>query len=481
MIRNLTPRPAEKGKIKIGGLGEERKKRDGQGTYMLPVKYDHFEIVTTQRDAAGRFIKDTALMDRLMQAQGAQKLLEIPIRLLFDDPDLNFFTRYAAYGGKSIWCSGDGVEAERIGQDGKFSSIPCPCEHLEAGYTGQPKCKPWGSLRCLVEGVDSVGGIWSFKTTSWNTVNAILSSMALIKAITGGPLSGIPLRMVLAPKTVSTPDGKSMVAYIVSLEYRGPEEKLAELGYEIARRRVEHQIRMDTIEVEARKLLVAPHQESAEEQEATAAEFYPDPAEVEEGKKPAAQEPRNGKKKAQATQPTTSNPVPQTEAESQAQEPRNGGGQEAKSTDQSTTLKPAALTLPELMDLAKKDNACVDLPVPLQTSKGVHIGRWLEWGLNIREEMMITIELVPNLPQVSNGLTADMIAKSFKEAGINLAIHVAMAEQEGQERIAGGITSPEDALAMGKEATAAAIHGGQSSAAIPKDKGNGKEARRSLF
>ena len=145
MIRNLTPRPAEKGRIKIGGLGEERKKKDGSGTYMLPVKFDHFEIVTMQRDAAGRFIPDKELMDLLMHAQGVNKLLEIPIRLLFDDVDLNFFTRYSAYSGTRCVCSGDGEEAQRLGQDGKFAPVNCPCERLESGYTGQPKCKPLGN------------------------------------------------------------------------------------------------------------------------------------------------------------------------------------------------------------------------------------------------------------------------------------------------------------------------------------------------
>jgi len=119
--------------------------------------------------------------------------------------------------------------------------------------------------------------VWKFRTTSWNTVNAILSSMALIKTITGGPLAGIPLYLVLSPKTVTVPTtGQNMVVYVVSLEYRGSEESLAELGYQIAKRRIEHQVKMEAIEAEARRLLVPPQAEPPEEQEETAHEFYPE-------------------------------------------------------------------------------------------------------------------------------------------------------------------------------------------------------------
>jgi hypothetical protein len=443
MIRNLTPRPAEKGRIKIGGLGEERKKRDGSGTYMLPVKFDHFEIVTMQRDAAGRFMLDKPLMDRLMEHQGVKKLLEIPIRLLFDDPDLNFFTRYAAYSGTRAWCTGDGEMAQRLGEGtvngrnagpNEFGTRSCPCEHLEATYAGPgPKCKPWGNLRCLIEGVDRVGGIWSFRTTSYNSVNAILSSMALIRTITGGPLAGIPLAMTLAPKTVATPDGKSMVAYIVSLEYRGQEEKLAELGYEIAKRRIEHQIRMETVEVEARKLLVAPHQESPEEQAATAAEFYPEST-------PLASETTSpdapGGAKGEA--PLSSSPGPGEDLAKGA-----GTTSEMAETKPSTItiIEYKTITLPNLMEAVKiQGEAQFIFPVTLVTGKGIPIGRWTDLAPNLAGEMQVTIELVSNLAEVANKLTAEMIKKSFLEAGISLVINEApamdkMGAEEAHERL----------------------------------------------
>jgi hypothetical protein len=83
--------------------------------------------------------------------------------------------------------------------------------------------------------------------------------------------------MVLSPKTVTVPtSGQNMVVFIISLEYRGPESELAEVGYEMARRRVEHRVRMETVEELAQKQLVAPHQEPPLEQAETAQEFFPE-------------------------------------------------------------------------------------------------------------------------------------------------------------------------------------------------------------
>jgi hypothetical protein len=180
-IKGLTPQLAERGKIKIGGLGEERKSQKG-GTYMLPVKYDCFHVTTMQRDAAGRFIDDKALMAKIMEKQGVSKLLEIPVRLLYDDIDLNCQTRYSAYAGNRCWCSGDGEFAERFGEgqvevhdgdkishrkakENEYGQVACPCDHLEQGWTGPNKCKPLSTLQVLLEGVDRVGGVWKFRST----------------------------------------------------------------------------------------------------------------------------------------------------------------------------------------------------------------------------------------------------------------------------------------------------------------------------
>lgn len=276
-VKGLTPQLAERGKIKIGERGEMKTSQGGK-QFAQPRKLDHFLITTLQRDAAQRLMPDTALMAQLKPEGG--KITEIPVRLLYDDIDLNFQTRYACYRGNRCWCSGDGEAASRLTNgNGTYQEILCPCERQSPFYAGQDRCKILGTLQALIEGTDRIGGVWKYRTTSWNTVNAVLSSLALIKTLAGGPLAGIPLWMVLSPKTVTVPGtGQPLVIHVVSLEYRGPESQLAELGYEIAKRRMEHRVKMEQIETEARRTLLLPHAEPIEEQAETVAEFYPDGA-----------------------------------------------------------------------------------------------------------------------------------------------------------------------------------------------------------
>ncbi|MEJ2672818.1 MAG: hypothetical protein P8168_11600 [Deltaproteobacteria bacterium] len=391
-IKGLTPQLAERGKIKIGEKGETKTSQGGK-QFAQPRKLDHFVITTMQRDAAGRLMPDTGLMARI-NPEG-KKLVEIPVRLLYDDIDLNFLTRYSCYKGNRCWCSGDGEVAARLtGENGKYQEVSCPCERQDPLYQGNDKCKTLGTLQVLIEGVDRIGGVWKFRTTSWNTVNAVLSSLALIKTITGGPLAGIPLLMVLSPKTVTVPTtGQNMVVFVVSLEYRGPEKELAELGYELAKRRMEHRVRMETIEEQARKLLVAPHQEPPQEQEETAAEFFPEGA-------AAGTEGGDGQGTAEEQVYT----IPQ-------------GNKQASPEPQE------AVTLPALMEQVKKSpDALSNFPIPLVTTKGVAIGWCRDYAVNLGGEMQITLELVDNLEEVTEGLTLEMIKKSFQEAGITVKV-----------------------------------------------------------
>ncbi|OEU71105.1 MAG: hypothetical protein BA864_11350 [Desulfuromonadales bacterium C00003093] len=225
MIKNMAPRLAEHGKIKLGRLGDKRQKKDGSGFYQLPTKLDHFLITTTERDNTGNFIPDLRLMEQIAEKVGQlpDHLTKIPVFLLYDEIDQNFFTTYACYQGRTRICTGDGEKAVvlKTGEE-----VACPCPRLDQDYKGPTPCKPYGRLSVLIQEMNSVGSVWVFRTTGWNSVQDILGSLALVKKITGR-LSGIKLMLKVMPKTVQIERGATTV-YTVSLVYEGSVAALIE-------------------------------------------------------------------------------------------------------------------------------------------------------------------------------------------------------------------------------------------------------------
>src|SRR6185369_5403015 len=287
MIKNLCPGLMEMGKIKIGNKGAKRQGANGE--WQMPQKLDHFLITTNARGEDNNFLLDEALHKIFGEAPKS-----IPVRLIYDDISLNFATRYICYYGKTVFCSGDGEEAQRLQPDKKtYRARTCPCERQDPTFAGdvvngqvkagQGKCKINGILSVIIDGAQSVGGVWKFRTTSYNSVVGILSSLALIQRITGGRLAGIPMNMTVSPKTVQDPiQGKQQTIYVVGLQYAGTMDSLRETGYQIAMTEAKHGISMKRIEEDARLMLShAPSaglgDDSADE---VIAEFYPEEAQV---------------------------------------------------------------------------------------------------------------------------------------------------------------------------------------------------------
>lgn len=279
IIRNLVPTLPERGKIKIGEKGRMVTSKNG-AQFQPPAKLDHFKIVTLQRGQDGNF-----LLDREAHQHFGERPTRLPIFLLYDALELNFTCRYSCYQGTTVFCYGDGEQAlqmtGRKGPDGgdERSVVQCPCHRQAPTYAGKDKCKINGVLSVLLDGVGGVGGVYKLRTTSWNTVNGILSSLALVQRITGGPLAGIPLQMVLHPKTVVVPTtGQSMAAWIVGVEYAGTAMELQDRGYQIALGRATHGAKIERIEEDARRMLTASIATVAydDDPEDVAAEFYPD-------------------------------------------------------------------------------------------------------------------------------------------------------------------------------------------------------------
>ncbi|MFH2100444.1 MAG: hypothetical protein ABIJ95_13095 [Pseudomonadota bacterium] len=273
-IKGIVPTMLEVGKIKIGVKGEWITSKSGT-EFRPPKKLDHFILTTNVRDEHDDFTPDEEFMDRLkanpqakMNANG--DLVGIPIRLLFDDIDLNFPTQYASFAGSRRVCSGDGERARN--REGK--ELKCPCRKLDPDYDGKDRCKPNGTLSCIVDGNEMFGGCHRFRTTSINTVKSILGSLAAIRYATGGRLAFLPLRLIVQPKTTTTPGGAATTVFIVSVVFPGAVHDLQALALGEARETAQYRIAMRDLEAEARVMAVEEPGEA--EDRDVAEEFYPE-------------------------------------------------------------------------------------------------------------------------------------------------------------------------------------------------------------
>ena len=271
IIKGLSAGLPERGKIKIGKKGHVKKSKAGN-EYQLPQKLDHFLITTLVKDETGNFIQDEVLTNQYADEK-TKKITKIPIHFWFNEIEKNFPSRYACYNGRKVICSGDGETGIETGKEG---TIPCPCARFtDSSYQGS-KCKMNGVLNCQIAGAKTLGGVWKFRTTSYNTITGIYSSLVLFSQRTGGQLAGIEFNLVINPKIATTPDGKSQTIYVVGLEFDGDLNDLREKGFELLKASYEHKDRIDRIEQDINnKNLLTAGAIDAEEEAEIAEEYYP--------------------------------------------------------------------------------------------------------------------------------------------------------------------------------------------------------------
>jgi hypothetical protein len=140
MLKGLALTPPVVGRISIGKVVEKNGKR-------LPEKDDEFRI-TSQVQAPGGWVPHP--VDEELRANAKGKLRSIPIRLIFDDPDLNLRACYCMFDratGRPL-CVGDGAKCKRVTAAG-IQQLPCPapeaCELAQGGA-----CKPYGRMNVRI-------------------------------------------------------------------------------------------------------------------------------------------------------------------------------------------------------------------------------------------------------------------------------------------------------------------------------------------
>lgn len=282
MIKNLSRQLNEAGKIKIGKKGAMITSAKGN-EFRPPKKLDHFQLTTTEKDKNSDYIIDVDLQNKIKKSGSGILdqngcLTGLPIRLLYNDTELNFPHRYVSYVSGRMSCYGDGEESFKRIDDFK-EPHPCPCDRINQGYDGKDKCKPSASLVCIIDEAGLFGQAHKFRTTSMNTIKGILGGIELIKTATGGKIAGLPLMLTMNAKQTTTPQGISTTIYIVSICYRGSMADLREEVLQLLSTEKQYLLSMDTMEDHAKQAAAVEIVDREEEQDFVE-EFFPDAVDV---------------------------------------------------------------------------------------------------------------------------------------------------------------------------------------------------------
>lgn len=190
MLKGLAITPPVLGRISIGKVVEKNGKR-------LPEKDDQFTITSQVQGRDGWLLHP--LNDELRKAP-EEKLRSIPVRLLFNEPDLNFRAEYSLFDratGRPT-CVGNGETCKRQTAEG-IQSLPCPspdaCTLAKGGA-----CKPYGRLNVVIGDEDLLGS-FVFRTTGFNSIRTLAARLQYFQAISGNRLACLPLELRLRGKS----------------------------------------------------------------------------------------------------------------------------------------------------------------------------------------------------------------------------------------------------------------------------------------
>ena len=265
MIPDIAPALAEIGKIKMGGHSDKKT----QSGYRIPEKWDSFKIGSMLKAENGDVIIDKDLTDLI-----GENCKELGVSFCFDIPALNMPNFYASFTASKLQCRGNGKKAYRRNENGELDEIVCDRKNCQ--FAKEKKCKPYAKLSVILEKANRVGGVFVLRTTSYNTIRNLMSSMAFISNATGGILAGLRLKLRLMPATV-TPNGlnKKVTIYVANLEYAGTLTELKEEAQKEIDRRLQLGFDMRKLEQSQQKLITKQAVDEVEEDaKEIAEEFY---------------------------------------------------------------------------------------------------------------------------------------------------------------------------------------------------------------
>lgn len=215
MLKGLALTPPVIGRISIGKVVEKNGKR-------LPEKDDEFTLTSQAQNRDGWILHPLdEQLRKGVQPPGSNptssnpastKLRQIPIRLLFNDPDLNLRAHYSLFDrdtGRQL-CVGNGETCKRSTATG-MQTLACPapqsCEQAAGG-----RCKPYGRLHVHVGDDDELGS-FILRTTGFNSIRTLATRMAYLAAASQGLLACLPLELRLRGKS-TTQSHRAPIYYV---------------------------------------------------------------------------------------------------------------------------------------------------------------------------------------------------------------------------------------------------------------------------
>ncbi|WP_151813859.1 recombination directionality factor [Acinetobacter ursingii] len=223
MIKGLMITPPILGRISIGKVIEKNGKR-------LPEKDDQFTI-TSQIQSKEGWVKhplDEQLRTKISTSNSNKpqppssqtqtpKLRSIPVRMIFNDPELSLRAEYTLFDrqtGRPL-CIGNGESCQRQTPNG-IEQHPClspeRCPLAQGGL-----CKAFARLYVNLDESDEFG-TFIFRTTGINSIRTLAARLSYYQAASGDLLSCLPLQLILRGK--STTQSYRTPIYYVDLTLR---------------------------------------------------------------------------------------------------------------------------------------------------------------------------------------------------------------------------------------------------------------------
>ena len=177
MIKGLAITPPILGRISIGKMVEKNGKR-------IPEKDDQFTITSQIQNKDSGWVKHP--LDEQLRAKAQnQKLRSIPVRMIFNDPELNLRAEYSLFDRQTgrLICVGNGETCQRLTNQG-VEHHPCPspdlCPLAQGGL-----CKPYGRLYVNLDVSDEFG-TFVFRTTGFNRIRTLAARLSYYYAASNG-------------------------------------------------------------------------------------------------------------------------------------------------------------------------------------------------------------------------------------------------------------------------------------------------------